>query len=119
MTDLPEALQNSGRVITLNDVAGRLVELADRAGNPADIYDIIMDDETIEAEVEAAIQLGSSTGIVDLGSSPLRQSASDAIDLVARCLIIIARRTETAKTGRPATAKELVEEAVAKAAGLD
>lgn len=107
-----------GRVITLNDVANRLVALADSAGSYSDIYDCILDDTEIEAEVEAAIELGSSLAGV-APATTIRQSASDAIDLAARVLTIIARRTETAETARPATAKELVEEAVAKAARLD
>ena len=87
--------QNQGRVITLNDVANRLVALADRASQPSDIYGIILDEDTLHSEVEAAIELGS-TGRAP-SETAIQQSAEDAIDLTARVLIIKARQLEAAK----------------------
>ena len=87
--------QNGSRVITLNDVANRLVNLAGRARTFADVYDIILDDETIHAEVEAAIELGS-TGRApsETAEAAIKQRAEDAIDLAARVLILKAKQAE-------------------------
>ena len=102
-----------GRVITLNDVANRLVALADSASTYADVYAIILEDETLHSEVQAAIELGNTDRLAPAGTT--RASAEDAIDLATCVLIIKARQAEKAK---PATSQALVEEAVAKATGL-
>lgn len=110
-----EAKRSTG-IWTLNDVAGRLVSLADDASVVSDIYDIIHDDDDITEQVASAIMLGRGMTGEAVRLEDCREAASDAIDLAARCLIIVAKHS---KAVDDAVGKAVLEDAVAKMAGLE
>ena len=109
-----EAKRSTG-IWTLNDVAGRLVSLADDAA-VSDIYDIIHDDDDIAEQAASAIMLGRGMTGEAVRREDCREAASDAIDLAARCLIIVAKR---GKAVDDAVGKAVLEDAAAKMAGLE
>lgn len=67
-----------GRVITLNDVANRLVALADSASTYTDVYAIILEDETLHSEVQAEFVLNR---LAVLGSYHIPRPAINTTDI--------------------------------------
>lgn len=77
-------------VWTLTDAAERLVSVADDAACAADVYDAIVDDAAMRTQMEIAIRAGHTSKVIP--DAMLALAASAAIDMSARCLVIVSSR---------------------------